>query len=168
MYAKILVPVDGSQASTAGLTEAIKIAKSQGSELRLVHIVNDAIVDAGFGSGVYATDALEVLRKMGRNILDAAEATARRDGVKTNSTLLESVGAPASDLILNEAKAWSADVVVMGTHGRRGLARLVMGSDAESVVRACTVPVLLVRGQTKQKTVAPRVGAAVTIRDRTA
>jgi len=134
----------------------------------LVHIVNDAIVDAGFGSGVYATDALEVLRKMGRNILDAAEATARRDGVKTNSTLLESVGAPASDLILNEAKAWSADVVVMGTHGRRGLARLVMGSDAESVVRACTVPVLLVRGQTKQKTVAPRVGAAVTIRDRTA
>jgi len=160
MYAKILVPVDGSQASTAGLREAIKIAKSQGSEIRLVHIVNDFIVDAGFGSGVYASDALEVLRKVGRNILDAAETTARREGVKTNSTLLESVATPASDLILKEAKAWSADVVVMGTHGRRGLARWVMGSDAESVVRACTVPVLLVRGQTKLKAVAPRIGAS--------
>ena len=77
--------------------------------------------------------------------------TAQREGVKTDSVLLDSVGGPASDAILGEAKAWSADLVVMGTHGRRGLARLVMGSDAEAVVRACTVPVLLVHGQGGQK-----------------
>ncbi len=106
MYAKILVPVDGSQASTAGLTEAIKIAKSQGSEIRLVHVVNDLILEVGYGAGIYACDALEVLRKAGRNILDAAEMTARREGVKTNSVLLDSVGGPASDLILGEAKTW--------------------------------------------------------------
>ncbi len=160
MYAKILVPVDGSQASTAGLTEAIKIAKNQGSEIRLVHVVNDLIVDAGYGAGIYACDAAEVLRKAGRDILDAAQTTARREGVKTNSVLLDSVGGTASDVILTEAKACSADLVVMGTHGRRGLARLVMGSDAEAVVRACTVPVLLVHGQTRLKAAMPRVDAS--------
>jgi nucleotide-binding universal stress UspA family protein len=160
MYAKILVPVDGSQASNAGLTEAIKIAKSQGSEIRLIHVVNDLILEAGYGAAIYACDAVEVLRKAGRNILDAAQTTAQHEGVETNSVLLDSVGGPASDLILGEAKACAADLVVMGTHGRRGLARLVMGSDAEAVVRACAVPVLLVHGQTSPKAVMLRAKAS--------
>ncbi len=63
-------------------------------------------------------------------------------------------------MILNEAKAWSADLVVMGTHGRRGLARLVLGSDAEAVVRTCTVPVLLVHGPARPKAVMPRADAS--------
>ncbi len=124
MYAKILVPIDGSQASAAGLTEAIKIAQSQGSEIRLVHVVDDLILEAGYGAGIYACDAVEALRKAGRELLDAAQTTARHEGVTTNSVLLESVGGPASDVIVAEAKAWSADLVVMGTHGRHGLARL--------------------------------------------
>jgi nucleotide-binding universal stress UspA family protein len=160
MYAKILVPIDGSQASAAGLTEAIKIAKSQGSEIRLLHVVDTLILDGGYGAGIYACDAVEVLRRVGRDLLDAAQETARREGVKTNSVLLESVGGPASEVILAEAKACSADLVVMGTHGRRGLARLVMGSDAEAVVRICTVPVLLVHGQTRRKALKPRAGAS--------
>jgi nucleotide-binding universal stress UspA family protein len=160
MYAKILVPVDGSPASAAGLTEAIKIAKSQGSEIRLMHVVNDLILDYGYGSGVYGSDALEVLRTAGRTILDAAEGTVRREGIKTNSVLLESCGERASDLILSEAQAWSADVIVMGTHGRRGVARIVMGSDAESVVRACSIPVMLVRGPAKERAVSLRVAAS--------
>jgi len=160
MYAKILVPVDGSATSTAGLKEAIKIAKSQGSEIRLVHVVDALILDAGYGAGIYACDAVEVLRKMGRDILDAAQTSARREGIKTNSVMLESVGGPASDQLLAEAKAWPADLVVMGTHGRRGLARLVMGSDAEAVVRACPVPVLLVHGAAKRSAAASRVKAA--------
>lgn len=160
MYAKILVPVDGSQASAAGLTEATKIAKSQGSEIRLIHVVNDLILDYSYGSGVFACDALEELRKVGAGILETAELAARREGIKTSSVLLESIGGPASGLILAEAKAWPADLVVMGTHGRRGLARLVMGSDAEAVVRACTVPVLLVHGAARSSAVAPRVEAS--------
>ncbi len=94
MYAKILVPVDGSQASTAGLTEAIKIAKSQGSEIRLVHVVNDLIVDAGYGAGA-STDAMRwrVLRaKQVAIFSDTAQTTARCEGVKTNSVLPDSVG----------------------------------------------------------------------------
>jgi nucleotide-binding universal stress UspA family protein len=160
MYAKILVPVDGSPASSAGLTEAIKIAKSQGSEIQLMHVVNDLILDYGYGSGVYGTDALEVLRKAGRSILDAAEGTVRREGIKTNSILLESCGGRASDLILAEARAWPADIIVMGTHGRRGVARIVMGSDAEGVVRACTIPVMLVRAPAKERAVPLRAAAS--------
>jgi len=160
MYAKILVPVDGSQTSTAGLAEAIKIAKSQGSEIHLVHVVNDLVLDAGYGCGIYASDALEMLRKAGRDILHAAQEKVRHEGIKVSSTLLESVGGAASESILNEAQACSADLVVMGTHGRRGLARFVMGSDAEAVVRACTVPVLLVHGRTQPKAVPARAEAS--------
>jgi nucleotide-binding universal stress UspA family protein len=151
MYAKILVPFDGSPASTAGLAEAIKIAKSQGSEIRLLHVVNDLILDAGYGAGIYASDALEVLRKAGRDLLSGARHTVERAGVKANAVMLETVGGPASDVILEETKNWCPDLVVMGTHGRRGLARLVMGSDAEAVVRACAAPVLLVHAQAKKK-----------------
>jgi nucleotide-binding universal stress UspA family protein len=160
MYAKILVPVDGSQASVAGLNEAIKIAKSQGSEIRFVHVVDTLMLEAGYGAGIYACDAVDVLRKTGRDILDAAQMIARHEGVKTNSVLLESVGGPASDLILSEAKACSADLVVMGTHGRRGLARLVMGSDAEAMARTCTVPVLLVHSQARPKAIIARADAS--------
>jgi nucleotide-binding universal stress UspA family protein len=59
---------------------------------------------------------------------------------------VESIGGPAGTLILEQAKKWSADLIVMGTHGRRGIRRLALGSDAEEVLRSATVPVLLVRG----------------------
>jgi nucleotide-binding universal stress UspA family protein len=160
MYRKILVPVDGSQPSAAGLSEAIKLAKNQGSEIRLVHVVSDPILDYRYCAGVYAGDAMQTLRKFGRDILSAAEMEAQRRGVKTSVVLLESVARPPSDVILDEAKAWSADLVVMGTHGRRGVARMVMGSDAEAVVRACTVPVLLVRGDQQKSVQAPRLEAS--------
>jgi nucleotide-binding universal stress UspA family protein len=160
MYGRILVPVDGSQASAAGLREAIKIAKNQGSEIRLVHIVDTIVLDCGYCAGVYTSDAVEILRKFGREILDGAEMEIRREGLKTDSVLLETVAEPAADLILAQAKSWSADLIVMGTHGRRGLARIAMGSNAEAVVRACSVPVLLVRDSTKQSTPALRAQAS--------
>jgi nucleotide-binding universal stress UspA family protein len=157
MYDKILVPVDGSETATRGLDEAIKIAKAQGSQLRLVHIVNEYILDITYSPGLYATNLIETMVKEGRQILTAAESTAKRLGVKTEGVLIESIGGVAADLILGQAKQWHADLIVMGTHGRRGLARLVMGSDAEQVVRAATVPVMLVRGTAKQGRVTPEV-----------
>jgi nucleotide-binding universal stress UspA family protein len=59
--------------------------------------------------------------------------------------MLEYVGGRAADLILEDAKKWSADLIVMGTHGRRGVRRLVLGSDAEQILRLSPVPVLMVR-----------------------
>ena len=157
MYGKILVPIDGSETSTRGLNEAIKIAKTQGSQLRLVHIVNEFILDSTYAPGLYSENLIETLVKGGRQVLDTAEKLAQREGVKAEGVLIESIGGVAADLILAQAKHWQPDIIVMGTHGRRGFARLVMGSDAEQVVRAATVSVMLVRGVVQQGKVTPEV-----------
>jgi nucleotide-binding universal stress UspA family protein len=151
MYGKILVPIDGSETSTRGFNEAIKIAKVQGSQVLLVHIVNEFILDITYSAGIFPQNLVESLVKTGRAILDAAESAAKKEGVKVESVLLESIGGVAGDLILAQAKKWKADLIVMGTHGRRGLVRLALGSDAENVVHAATVPVLLVRGSSQGK-----------------
>jgi nucleotide-binding universal stress UspA family protein len=151
MYDKILVPVDGSETSERGLKEAIKIAKAQGSQLRLVHIVNEFIFDVSYSAGPFPQNLIESLVTTGKAVLNTAESAAKREGVKVDSVLIESIGGAAADLILEQAKSWQPDLIVMGTHGRRGLAKLAFGSDAEQVVRAATVPVLLVRGPSRSK-----------------
>lgn len=145
MYRKILVPIDGSETSAGGLNEAVKIARTLGSRIRLVHVVNEFVIDGAYSPGMYANDLFQSLRDTGRGILADAEALVRAAGVEVESELLESIGAPAADLIVAQARQWGADLIVMGTHGRRGLARLAMGSDAEQVVRLMAVPVMLVR-----------------------
>ena len=134
-----------------------RFAKAQGSQLRLVHIVNEFILDYTYSPGLYAENLIESLVKAGRALLDTAEKAVKREGVKVDTVLIESIGGAAADLILAQAKQWQADLIVMGTHGRRGLARLAMGSDAEQVVRAATVPVMLVRGVVQQGKVKPEV-----------
>ena len=146
MYGKILVPVDGSETSTAGLDEAIQLAKRLGSELCLMNGVNELAMDYIYAPGIYADDLYETLRKQGKTVLDTAEATARQQGLKPSRVMIETIGGEAADRILEQAQGWHADLIVMGTHGRRGLSRLAMGSDAELVVRGCHVPVLLIRG----------------------
>jgi nucleotide-binding universal stress UspA family protein len=145
MYKKILVPVDGSTSSLRGLDEAIKLAKESGASLCLVHAVNEFFVDMGFGSGVITPELIAALREGGATILNSAASKARERGVKPETALLDRLGTSVAELILKQAKEWQADLIVMGTHGRRGLSRLALGSDAEMVVRATTVPVLLVR-----------------------
>jgi nucleotide-binding universal stress UspA family protein len=153
MYGKILVPVDGSETSTRALNEAIKIAKVQGSQLRLVHIVNEFILDITYSGGLFVQNLIDSLVKTGRSVLDTAEAAAKKEGVRVESVLIESIGGVAADLILAQAKKWQPDLIVMGTHGRRGLARAFLGSDAQNVVRDASVPVLLVRGSRKETVV---------------
>lgn len=149
MYQKILVPVDGSPASSRGLAEAIKIARSMKSTLRLVHVVNEFVMDA-----MYAEPVIAALREGGREILARANRFAREAGVETQTELIETVGGAVAQLILEDARAWHPDLIVMGTHGRRGLGRIALGSDAETVLRSAGVPVLLVR-DTKKDTTSP-------------
>lgn len=76
---------------------------------------------------------------------DHGKAVVREHALEPQSVLLESIGARAADLIVDQAREWQVDLIVMGTHGRRGLRRLALGSDAELVVRSASVPVLLIR-----------------------
>ena len=145
MYKKILVPVDGSAASNQGLCEALKLAKSLGASVKLVHTVNEFIMESAYGPIPNYGDFIEALREGGRKVLKDAQAIARESGVEAQSAMVESIGGRAADLILEHAKEWPADLIVMGTHGRRGVRRLVLGSDAELVLRASPVPVLMVR-----------------------
>jgi nucleotide-binding universal stress UspA family protein len=159
MYAKILVPVDGSETSTTGLHEAIKIAKSQGSGIRLVHIVNEFVFDYSYSPAAYAVNVVDSLRERGKSILADSAARVRKQGIEPETVLLESIGGPAADLIVAQAKDYHAELIVMGTHGRRGIRRLAMGSDAEQVVRLAAVPVLLVRGEMAKTASAPSAAA---------
>ena len=149
MYKKILVPIDGSPTSNLGLSEAIKLAKNQGAKLRLIHSVDEYTAMSSADVMAYANtdDLLESMRQGGKMIIEKAEALAKRNGVAPESVMIESFGGRAAEFIVAQAKKWGADLIVLGTHGRRGVKRLVMGSDAEQVVRTSPVPVLLVRAK---------------------
>ena len=97
-----------------------------------MHVVNEFVLDYAYGAGLYGTNLIESLREGGQKILREAEAYVRQQGVPTDSVLLEAIGGPAADLIVAQAREWHAELIVMGTHGRRGLRRLALGSDAEN------------------------------------
>jgi nucleotide-binding universal stress UspA family protein len=147
MFRRILVPVDGSPASALGLKTAVRLAKDQRARLRLVHVVDEATAVGSTEAGIDVEAIIEALAKTGRAVLERARRAAAKAGVAPQTTIYESVAGTAADTILADARKWRADLIVMGTHGRRGIRRLVLGSDAEQVVRASTVPVLLVRGR---------------------
>lgn len=147
-YKRILVPVDGSPTANAGLREAIALARAQDAELQLVHVVDQhSLVMMGGEAIVHMDEMMAGLTRAGQAVLRKAKALADRSGVKASTVLLETLTGPAADPIVKQAKKWRADVMVVGTHGRRGIRRLVMGSDAEQIVRSSAVPVLLVRAQ---------------------
>jgi nucleotide-binding universal stress UspA family protein len=153
MYRRVLVPLDGSDTAARGVREAAGLAKAQGARLRLLNVLDERFfMSAGEGYAmVDITELIESLRAEGRKALDAASKAALRQRVKVDTSLVESRGRPVSDVILDEARKWRADVIVMGTHGRRGINRMLLGSDAERVLRSAPVPVLLVRAEEKRK-----------------
>ena len=145
MYNNVLAPVDGGETSALGLAEAITLAKNQGAALRLLHVVAELIYYLPYAIGYDFSKLVESLRESGRITLRDGEASARGAGVKVDSIFIEVMGDQTDNLILKQAKEWHADLIVMGTHGRRGVRRMAMGSDAEYVVRHTPIPVLLVR-----------------------
>jgi nucleotide-binding universal stress UspA family protein len=150
MFKQVLVAVDGSPTGNRGLKAAIGLAADQKASLAIVHVIDDVatvsyVGDIGYAPAGYVDQLLEDLRKNGRKILSKAEAAARDAGVDAKGVLVESKGGSIADAILAQARKLHADVIVLGTHGRRGLSRVLMGSDAEAVLRDSPVPVLLVR-----------------------
>ncbi len=146
MYTHILVPIDGSPTSNRGLDEAVKLAKLTGARLRLVHVVDQLIYAMGAdGYGTMTTDLIPILREGGERILSTCKTHVEASGVPVDTVLFDSFAGRVSDLVVAEAISWHADLIVLGTHGRRGVGRLFMGSDAEQIVRLAPTPVLLVR-----------------------
>lgn len=146
MYQRILVPVDGSTTSTFGLDEAIKLAKLTGASLRLIHVVDALTLTTGLLPYAYYADEVTPGKKaVGEQILEQARTRVAASGVKVETFLFDSLLPRVSETVIAQAKAWNADLIVIGTHGRRGVGRVLLGSDAEQIVRTAPVPVLLVR-----------------------
>ncbi len=146
MYKRILVPIDGSATSELGLQEAMRLAQLTDASLRLVHVIDDLsfalTVDA---YGYYAGELLDSLKKSGLEILDNALKTVRAAGIQADTVLHENLRKTVQEHVVDEARSWKADLIVIGTHGRRGVRRMILGSSAEGILRTSPVPVLLVR-----------------------
>lgn len=144
MYKRILCPIDGSSTSNRGVQEAVRLAKDQSANLRFIHIIDTyvPIVD-GVGS-LIPVDMSDILEKNAEEVIEEAEKTAKAAGVNADSKIAKILGGRPSKEIVKQANDWSADIIVMGTHGLRGISRVIMGSDAENVVRTSSVPVMLV------------------------
>lgn len=168
MFERILVALDGSAASNRGLKAAMELAVDQRATLLALNVVDDlSIIPAAetpYLPADYIDTYLDALRDSGRRTLATAETFARSCGVAFKAVLVDTRGDSVAHTILREAQKLKADVIVLGTHGRRGLRRVLLGSDAEAVVREARVPVLLVRAPERRspghRTAKPRRTAA--------
>jgi nucleotide-binding universal stress UspA family protein len=146
MYQRILAPVDGSDTSARGLHEAIRLARGNRSTLRFIYVVTGRIYDHAYDSEQYPSNYINALRSDGMEILSRANRLSAEQGVASEDVMVDAIGEPAAGWIVTQSKEWEADLIVMGTHGRRGFRRTELGADAEEVLRAAAVPVLLIRG----------------------
>jgi nucleotide-binding universal stress UspA family protein len=151
MYQRILIAVDGSDTSYLALDHAVQLAQHQQARLRIVHVVelfknSLTMLD---GAAFDATPLWQALREEGRQTLSVAEAKARSSEVESEIAMLEGDEASShvATTIVKDAQGWAADLIVLGTHGRRGFNRILLGSVAETLVRMAPAPVLLVRAR---------------------
>jgi nucleotide-binding universal stress UspA family protein len=146
-YHRILVPVDGSDSALLGVREAIRLAQDQAAKICFVFVVDESAVGLTLEGFVAFNDIIDALKRSGREALDAASELARAAGLEPAAALVEEYAGRVADAIVEQALRWSADLIVMGTHGRRGLQHALVGSEAEGVMHKAPVPLLLVRGQ---------------------
>ncbi|CAJ0779516.1 Putative universal stress protein [Ralstonia condita] len=146
MYDRILVAVDGSETADRALDEAIQLALKLDSELVIAHVIDNSYLkyDVGYIDVRGFTDALI---DQGKQFVAAGRAKAEKAGVRVKTVVVDDpIGTfDIGYAIEQTAHDTDAQAIVLGTHGRRGFRRMLLGSVAESVVRQSRLPVLLVR-----------------------
>jgi nucleotide-binding universal stress UspA family protein len=150
MYQRLVVPLDGSPPAQRAFDEAIGLAREGGGRLLLLHVAQIPLAP-NFSAGLSSGDddvIYQALVTAGKDALKTAQAKAEAAGVAAESQLLGPQIDAIAPSIIEAAQAWNADLIVMGTHGRRGFDHLMLGSVAERVLRIATVPVLMVRQAT--------------------
>lgn len=144
MYQRILIPVDGSATSSCALQEAIKLAREHSAQLELVHVYEDILywLDENY---INYTELQETIRLNAEKLLATAQAEVIQANLSVETKLLEAKNNRIENVIIAEAERWHADLIVIGTHGRSGFSRLMLGSVAEGITRLSSIPVLLIR-----------------------
>lgn len=144
-YKKILVAIDASARFDVVLDEVGKVARKNGAQVTLMHVVDVLHYVTGFEKpGVFIREVLPSLFEAGEKTLSNAKAKLIQDGIVAHTVLEERHGARLADLVVARAIKEQADLIMLGTHARQGMQRLLEGSDAEAIVRRSPVPVLLV------------------------
>lgn len=142
MYKRILMPTDGSNCSQQAIREGLEVAKNMGARVTFLYALEN--IGSSFWispeSVPYGLELLEDLKRVGSEALSKAAELAQAAGVEAETKLVE---ARPVEAILAEAK--NHDLVVMGTHGRSGLDRFMLGSVTEAVLHRSERPVLVLR-----------------------
>ncbi|HEX7001898.1 MAG TPA: universal stress protein [Trueperaceae bacterium] len=145
MFESILIPTDGSKTSEKAIEQGLALAKLSGGHVTFLHVLENPLT-TGYAtpeSMPYAAQLYQDLRVSGKNILEASVAKARSMGVQATSKLVEDADPVGA---ITEASK-DHDIIVMGTHGRRGFNRWMFGSVAEGALRRAEKPFLLVRSE---------------------
>lgn len=142
LFQRILVPVDGSETSTQALDAAIALARAMDAQIRVLHAVDELMYLTGYE---YSGDLLAAARAAAQQLLDDAQARTKAAGVACDAQLIDDLGPRLGESVARAAREWKADLIVLGTHGRRGFNRLLLGSGAEQVIRLAPVPVMVIR-----------------------
>jgi len=143
LFKKILVPIDGSKTSDKALDYALRLAHDSKGQVRLVHCIDEL---SFLGSHEYSGELMQIARENGNRILQSGTATAKAMGVAADHVLIDRVAQRLGDSVADAAGDWGADLIVIGTHGRRGIGRVLLGSGSEQIMRLSPVPVLMIRG----------------------
>ena len=144
MYQHILAPIDGSESAVQGLREAIRLAADQKARLRLMYVIDTFPILVGMASAASLDPSLIRLRNYGEQLLSAAKKLAGESGVDAETVLREVTEGRIANAVVEEAGVSGCDLIVMGTHGARGIEKILLGSVAERVLKRAACPVLIV------------------------
>lgn len=147
MYQRIFVPIDDSDTAHAALTEAIRLAVDQHAVIRLSHVVDLAQFAWGGAALIDTSELQQDLLRIGNAVVAGFAQRVSEAGVAYDCEVHQTFGERIARVIVEDAKAWQADLIVMGTHGRRGFDHLLMGSVAEGVMRMTPTPLLMIRAE---------------------
>ena len=144
LYTKILVPIDGSPTANKALDHALALAADAHARVRLLHALDELAYVSAYE---YSGELMRLARENADKLLQAGVVAARARNVEVDTRRVDTPGQRLGETVADEAAHWGADLVVVGTHGRRGVGRVLLGSGAEQIIRQSLVPVLVVRGQ---------------------
>ena len=140
-FRKILVAVDESAFAARAADVGFDLARSLGAEVAIIHVVDPSVVAYAPEGGIPASELIALAQQAGKRLL---AAHGQRTALQPVPLEFIHVGKPATEIV-KAAKDWPADLIVVGSHGRGGVERLLLGSVAEAVMRHASCPVLVVR-----------------------
>ena len=143
MFKRVLVPLDDSEGSGRALDFALRWSQVSGGKIRLVHYMD---VQAFPNASVYGDPVIQSAQRYAQSFLEEKKSRLEKSGVQVETNLCLAFGKRLGECISEDARAWGADLIVLGSHGRKGIGRVLLGSGAEQIIREAPVPALVIPG----------------------